>query len=104
VHDTSCSEATDDANLVMRLYDLRREEKLRRPRGSSQTSSPRVWRISINSAPSLQYARSHGSLLGWRVFVTTASQLLFFEHREMLVVAVAFPPDRHSRRFQRPSF
>ena len=105
----------DDANLIMRLYDLRREEKLR---------EARAWFVSYFKPKSMadinqlcppgsdNNARMRQVASYWDMaasFVTEGvlnADLFFASNREMLVVAVRFRPVIAELRaaFKDPSF
>jgi len=113
---TQAMQATyDDANLIMRLYDLRREEKLR---------EARAWFVSYFKPKSMadinqlcppgsdNNARMRQVASYWDMaasFVTAGvlnADLFFASNREMLVVAVRFRPVIAELRaaFKDPSF
>jgi len=113
---TQATQATyDDANLIMRLYDLRREEKLR---------EARAWFVSYFKPKSMadinqlcppgsdNNARMRQVASYWDMaasFVTAGvlnADLFFASNREMLVVAVRFRPVIAELRaaFKDPSF
>ena len=113
---TQAMQATyDDANLIMRLYDLRREEKLR---------EARAWFVSYFNPKSMadinqlcppgsdNNARMRQVASYWDMaasFVTAGvlnADLFFASNREMLVVAVRFRPVIAELRaaFKDPSF
>ena len=91
----------DDANLVMRLYDLRREEKLREARAWFVANFKPKSMADIDqlcSAGSENNARMRQVASYWDMaasFVTAGvlnPELFFASNREMLLVAVRFRP------------
>ncbi|MEO8048947.1 MAG: hypothetical protein ABI833_00910 [Acidobacteriota bacterium] len=113
---TQAAQATyDDANLVLRLYDLRREEKLREARAwfvanFKPKSMADIDQLcppgSENNAPMRQVA-SYWDMAASLVTAGVLNPELFFaSNREMLVVAVRFRPVLAAIRsaFKDPSF
>ena len=110
------SQATyDDANLLMRLYDLRREAKLREARAWFVTNFKPKSMADINELcppGSDNNARMRQVASYWDMaasFVTAGvlnAELFFASNREMLVVAVRFRPVMADLRaaFKDPSF
>jgi len=112
----TASQATyDDANLVMRLYDLRREEKLREARAWFVANfKPKSMADIGGLCPtgSENNARMRQVASYWDMaasFVTAGvlnAELFFASNREMLVVAVRFRPVLEELRgaYKDPSF
>jgi hypothetical protein len=110
------SQATyDDANLLLRLYDLRREEKLREARAWFVANFKPKSMADINELcppGSDNNARMRQVASYWDMaasFVTAGvlnAELFFASNREMLVVAVRFRPVIAELRaaFKDPSF
>lgn len=110
------SQATyDDANLLLRLYDLRREEKLREARAWFVANfKPKSMADIDQLCPpgSENNARMRQVASYWDMaasFVTAGvlnPELFFASNREMLVVAVRFRPvlDAIRTAFKDPSF
>ena len=113
---TQAAQATyDDANLLLRLYDLRREEKLREARAWFVANfKPKTMADIDQLCPpgSENNARMRMVASYWDMaasFVTAGvlnPELFFASNREMLVVAVRFRPVLGAIRtaFKDPSF
>jgi hypothetical protein len=113
---TQAAQATyDDANLLLRLYDLRREEKLREARAWFVANFKPKSMVDIDQLcppGSENNARMRQVASYWDMaasFVTAGvlnPDLFFASNREMLVVAVRFRPVLASIRaaFKDPSF
>ena len=99
---TQAAQATyDDANLVIRLYDLRREEKLREARAWFFANfKPKTMadiellcpRGSDNDARVRQVASYWDMAASFVAAGVLNPELFFASNREMLVVAVRFRP------------
>jgi hypothetical protein len=99
---TQAAQATyDDANLIMRLYDLRREEKLREARAwfvanfkpKTMADIEQLCPRGSNEDARLRQVASYWDMAA--SFVTAGvlnPELFFASSREMLVVAVRFRP------------
>ena len=105
----------DDANLLLRLYDLRREEKLREARAWFVANFKPKSMAGINELcppGSENNARMRQVASYWDMaasFITSGvlnAELFFASNREMLVVAVRFRPVIAELRaaFRDPSF
>jgi hypothetical protein len=105
----------DDANLVMRLYDLRREEKLREARAwffasfkpKSMADIDQLCPLGSDNNARMRQVASYWDMAA--SFVTAGvlnPELFFASNREMLVVAVRFRPVMADLRaaFKDPSF
>jgi hypothetical protein len=113
---TQAAQATyDDANLVMRLYDLRREEKLREARAWFVTYfKPKTMADieqlcppgSENNARMRQVASYWDMAASFVAAGVLNPELFFASNREMLLVAVRFRPVLAELRavFKDPSF
>ena len=113
---TQTSQATyDDANLVMRLYDLRREEKLREARAwfVANFKAKTLAEIeqlcpsgSDNNARMRQVASYWDMAASFVAAGVLNPELFFASNREMLLVAVRFRPVLAEIRaaFQDPTF
>ena len=113
---TQAAQATyDDANLVMRLYDLRREEKLREARAwfvanfkpKSMTDIDQLCPPGSENNARMRQVASYWDMAA--SFVTAGvlnPELFFASNREMLLVAVRFRPVLSAIRtaFKDPSF
>jgi hypothetical protein len=113
---TQAAQATyDDANLVMRLYDLRREEKLREARAwfvanfkpKSMADIDQLCPPGSENNARMRMVASYWDMAASFVAAGVLNPELFFaSNREMLVVAVRFRPVLATIRsaFKDPSF
>ncbi len=113
---TQAAQATyDDANLVLRLYDLRREEKLREARAwfvgnfkpKSMADIDQLCPPGSENNARMRQVASYWDMAASLVTAGVLNPELFFaSNREMLVVAVRFRPVLAAIRtaFKDPSF
>jgi hypothetical protein len=113
---TQAAQATyDDANLLLRLYDLRREEKLREARAwfvanfkpKSMADIDQLCPPGSENNARMRQVASYWDMAASLVTAGVLNPDLFFaSNREMLVVAVRFRPVLAAIRaaFKDPSF